>query len=230
VGDHSDRKEVESGILGEVDGVNPSSGTAEKNAGSQSILKPGKTTMFDDDYDIDDDDLFAVDETSSTNRSRDISINKSEGSIKDSTSLNLSGQESLGSPSEVVAPRPIVPFTIDPNKQMVVLETDPSKVLPPPVNFKKSNQRKPRNLHVDVTSPSKPTKAHYRLSNPDVGFPYTPLTPPKFYTPQASQSRPFGQLQPNPSTPRSSSPASQKAQDEEYGQCKCHVLFFSCLF
>lgn len=209
----SDKRKGDSGITDVGDRVKPLSRMAAVNP-----ALPRKNTMFDDDYDINDDDLFAVDETPSTNKSQDFSINKSEGSIKDNTSLNLSGQESSESQGEVVAPGPIMPFTIDPSRQMVVIDTDPSKALPPPRNFKKPNQRK-HNLHVDVKNPSKPSKVQYRLSNPDVGLPYSPLTPPKFYTPRVNQPKtPFSLLQPKVSTPRSSSPTSQKEQDEEYGE------------
>lgn len=193
-------------------------------------------TMFDDyDKNISDDDLFAVDETPlvSSKSEEEPNKTKSGNSLKDSSSLNLSGQESGASQNEVMVAGPIRPFTIekdprDPSKQQVVVDTDPRKAYYPPASFKKALPKLDLNLRSQPKTPKDNTK---RFSNPDVGGPYTPLTPQNYYTPQVNTRKPFTNLLPTPTSgyitsspnsrgpfpsPRSSSPRSQ--QDEELGK------------
>lgn len=196
--------------------------------------------MFDDyDKNISDDDLFAVDETplDSSKSEEETNKTKSGNSLKDSSSLNLSGQESGASQNEAMVAGPIRPFTIekdprDPSKQQVVVDTDPSKALYPPTSFKKALPKLDLNLR--KSQPKTPKDNTKRFSNPDVGGPYTPLTPQNYYTPQVSASKPFpnylstptsgyvtsspnSMMKPGPfPSPRSSSPRSQ--QDEEIGK------------
>lgn len=193
-------------------------------------------TMFDDyDKNISDDDLFAVDETPlvSSKSEEELNKTKSGNSLKDSSSLNLSGQESGASQNEVMVAGPIRPFTIekdprDPSKQQVVVDTDPRKAYYPPASFKKALPKLDLNLRSQPKTPKDNTK---RFSNPDVGGPYTPLTPQNYYTPQVNTRKPFTNLLPTPTSgyvtsspnsrgpfpsPRSSSPRSQ--QDEELGK------------
>lgn len=199
--------------------------------------------MFDDyDKNISDDDLFAVDETplDSSKSEEETNKTKSGNSLKDSSSLNLSGQESGASQNEAMVAGPIRPFTIekdprDPSKQQVVVDTDPSKALYPPTSFKKALPKLDLNLR--RSQPKTPKDNTKRFSNPDVGGPYTPLTPQNYYTPQVSARKPFpnylgtptsgyvtsspnSMMKPGPfPSPRSSSPRSQ--QDEEIGKTKC---------
>lgn len=193
-------------------------------------------TMFDDyDKNISDDDLFAVDETPlvSSKSEEEPNKTKSGNSLKDSSSLNLSGQESGASQNEVMVAGPIRPFTIekdprDPSKQQVVVDTDPRKAYYPPASFKKALPKLDLNLRSQPKTPKDNTK---RFSNPDVGGLYTPLTPQNYFTPQVNTRKPFTNLLPTPTSgyvtsspnsrgpfpsPRSSSPRSQ--QDEELGK------------
>ncbi|XP_061185770.1 uncharacterized protein LOC133193871 [Saccostrea echinata] len=202
--------------------------------GRESTGTPPLSTMWEEwskDAGITEDDLFASDEPSN-GKSGDLT-SKSEGSLKGNSSLNLSGQEFSGPQSELVAQEPIRPFKIakdpdDPSKQEVVVDPDPSKALPTPVNFKRETPK----LNLQIQNPSKPRDSSKRLSNPDMKMPYSPLTPQKYYTPQITQRKPpFSLTTPTSGyytstpdsilrgafpSPRSASPRSQKEQDEEY--------------
>lgn len=251
-GEEKDNTDAEKSIkvTREEGEVQASSGQKEKNDGlGQSKMIPldlqgmdisPHNTMFDNyDQNISDDDLFAVDETplDSSKSEEETNKTKSGNSLKDSSSLNLSGQESGASQNEAMVAGPIRPFTIekdprDPSKQQVVVDTDPSKALYPPTSFKKALPKLDLNLR--RSQPKTPKDNTKRFSNPDVGGPYTPLTPQNYYTPQVSARKPFpnylstptsgyvtsspnSMMKPGPfPSPRSSSPRSQ--QDEEIGK------------
>lgn len=250
-GEEKDNTDAEKSIkvTREVDEVQAPSGQEEKDDGlGQSKMIPldlpgldisPHNTMFDHyDNNISDDDLFAVDETplDSSKSEEEPNKTKSGNSLKDSSSLNLSGQESGASQNEAMVAGPIRPFTIekdprDPSKQQVVVDTDPRKAYYPPTSFKKPLPKLDLNLRSQPKTPKDNTK---RFSNPDVGGPYTPLTPQNYYTPQVNTRKPFTSLLATPTSgyvtsspnsmmkpgpfppPRSSSPRSQ--QDEELGK------------
>ena len=188
------------------------------NPGFDSRRSPN-STMFDEvDQNITDDDLFAdtgsyKSEEMNKSKSAECSIKSAECSIKSSSSANLSSQEAP-------AMGPITPFTIekdpqDPSKQIVVVDKDPTKTLPPPRNFRKPTQLNFRN-------PPKSRESSKRLSNPEVARPYTPLTPQKYFTPQINPSKPFTLTTPTSgymtSTTRRSISPKERERDDEYGE------------
>nr|XP_022303895.1 uncharacterized protein LOC111111297 isoform X3 [Crassostrea virginica] len=186
------------------------------NPGFDSRRSPN-STMFDEvDQNITDDDLFAdtgsyKSEEINKSKSAECSIKSAECSIKSSSSANLSSQEAP-------AMGPITPFTIekdpqDPSKQIVVVDKDPTKTLPPPRHFRKPTQLNFRN-------PPKSRESSKRLSNPEVARPYTPLTPQKYFTPQINPSKPFTLTTPTSgymtSTTRRSISPKERERDDEY--------------